>query len=211
MTTIWDFRKPARGSLNSALLRAAVGAMPKGASSRSRASKASSVRRRRRSYEGSRCRRQAQGARRRGRRLVARHARVQQLDARRVQERDRLAVAAGRGYSARVRRQARRRHGRVARRLWHAAVANRVVAGAEDARHGGVFRRPVASVARGRRVRRRRHARRQARSRAAREVPRGLQRVRRRHARAKHSSVSGTAAQSRTPTRYAGANTPPFP
>ena len=158
MTTILGISGSLRaGSFNSALLRAAADAMPNGREARDRrASKAfrsTTATSRLRRAAGRR--REAQGARRRGRRLAARDARVQQLDSRRVQERDRLAVAAGRGHCARVRRPARRRHRRVAGRIRHAALANRVAAGAEDARHRRVFRRPAASLARGRRVRRR--------------------------------------------------------
>ena len=122
-------------------------------------------------------RREAQGARRRDRRIAARDARVQQLDSRRVQERHRLADAAGRGHSARVRQPTRRRHWRVSRRIRNSALANRVAARAEDARHCRVLRRTPPGVARGRRVRQERQARRRACPRAAREVPRGLLRV----------------------------------
>ena len=101
----------------------------------------SALRRRSRERTGySRLRHGAEGPDRRSRRSPARHARVQQLDARRAQERDRLAVAAAQGHPQGLRRQARRDHRRDAGHGWHAAVAVRVAAGAAHARHAGVVR-----------------------------------------------------------------------
>jgi hypothetical protein len=89
-----------KGSYNTALLNAAAGMMPGDAEiDGSFHPRHSALRRRRPKRRGhSGARRHAEGRRRRGRGSVARDARVQQLDSRRLQERDRLAVAAACGH-----------------------------------------------------------------------------------------------------------------
>ena len=73
--------------------------------------------------------RRVEGEDRHGGWIAARQPRVQQLDPRRVQERDRLDVAAGCGYRPRLRRPPGRGHRRHARCRRHDADAASVAAG----------------------------------------------------------------------------------
>src|SRR5690606_35850056 len=98
------------------------------------------------------------GKNRNGGRTAAGDAGVQQRDARRVQECDRLAFTARERREARVRRKTGRAAWRDARRLGHIAQPSSVAAGAAPPGLLLLVRRASRGVEGGRGVRRRRHA-----------------------------------------------------
>ena len=139
----------------------------------------SAVRRRPRGGRGRSCHGAgAEGQHRRRRRPAVRHARVQQLHARRGEERGRLAVATRRRHPAGVRRQADRHDGRFARRLRHHPQPERLAAGVSHPRRPALVGRSADGAAGADRLRRRRLARRSEGAGQLEQLSSGLRRVR---------------------------------